>query len=633
MDAMSHIGVARDICAFLSHHGNKDLRLKQPDAPNFQASGTGIPIIVTIQNIIACQRYSGLVIDNVRIEPSPSWMQDKLKAIGVRPINNIVDITNYVLHETGQPLHAFDAQEIIGNQIIIRNLPEGTPFRTLDEKDRKLSIEDLMICNAESGMCIAGVFGGLESGIKSTTTRIFLESAWFNPIDIRKTSFRHGLRTDAATHFEKGMDISNTVFALKRTAALILELKAGEIASEIIDVYPHPKPMTVIVLKYHYLNKLSGKNYHPDSVKNILQSLGFGIIKEGLDDLHISVPYHKPDITLPADVVEEVMRIDGLDNIPIPGSITISPSVEPDHASSSFREKVSDYLVGLGFQEIFTNSITSSAYYEEAELKGSVHMINNLSADLDILRPCMLETGLETLSYNLNRKMGDLRFFDFGKTYQSNQVGVYSEKNHFTLYITGALSEESWKRKPEPADIYYLKGVCERVALLLSPVPLFFERSDKKSLEPALTGKLQNLSLLHFGSVSASVLKRFDIRQPVYFADFDWDLLLSVAGPGIEFREIPKQLPVIRDLAIVVDKGLSYQKVELTIRGNGLSRLRNTRLFDVFENPRLGENKKSLAISFSFWDEDKTLTDEEVDSMMQKIMQSFEKELSAEIRK
>src|SRR5678809_282236 len=437
MDAMSHWGVAKDVCAYLNHHDKKDLKPKLPTSNGFKIENRSLPISVSLENTKACQRYSGVSIAGVTIKESPSWLQKKLKSIGLRPINNIVDITIFIQHETGQPLHAFDADEIKGKKIVVKNLPEGTKFVTLDEKERKLSKEDLMICDAEEGICIAGVFGGLHSGVTDKTKNIFLESAWFNPINIRKTSFYHGLRTDAASRFEKGIDISNTVNVLKRAATMIKEICGGEISSEVVDVYPEPKEKLKIALKYHYLKKQKKKNYHPDMVKGILNSLGFEIVKEGLDELSVAAPFHKPDISLPADVVEEIVRIDGLDNIEIPSSITMTPSVEEDYAGGIFREKVSSYLAGLGFNEIMTNSITNEAYFDEVELTGSVKMLNSLSADLNIMRPSMLETGLESIAHNLNRKNNDLKFFDFGKTYKTSGAGKFHETEHLCLYITG----------------------------------------------------------------------------------------------------------------------------------------------------------------------------------------------------
>ena len=404
IDAMSHLGVARDVCAWLSHHHKTEASVRSPFKNNFKVDHQGLQMEVVIENAEACQRYAGVSIEGVTIGESPLWLQQKLKSIGLRPINNIVDITNFILHETGQPLHAFDAAAIKGSKVIVQNLPEGTPFITLDEKERKLYAEDLMICNAEEPMCIGGVYGGAHSGVTNITKNIFLESAWFNPVYIRKTSLRHGLRTDAASRFEKGVDISNTVQVLKRAAMMIKEIAGGDIASDVVDVYPAPAEKTAVSLKYHYLKKLSGKNYHGDTIKNILNSLGFELLKEGADEMRMAVPFSKPDILIPADIVEEIMRIDGLDNIEIPAMITMFPSPEMNTQEAGYLEKVANYLVGAGFDEIFTNSITNSSYYPDEVLKSTVKMINNLSEELNIMRPGMMETGLETVAYNLNRK-------------------------------------------------------------------------------------------------------------------------------------------------------------------------------------------------------------------------------------
>ena len=634
MDAMSHLGVARDVCAWLSHHENKEYRPKQPSLNAFKTENNSLPVAVSILNKRSCERFSGVSIRGITVGESPRWMQDKLKAIGIRSINNIVDITNFVLHEMGQPLHAYDLADIKGGKIVVKNLPEGTPFVTLDEKERKLSAEDLMICNAEGPMGIAGVFGGLHSGIKEDTKDIFLESAWFNPTDIRKTSFRHGLRTDAATHFEKGMDISGTVNALKRAALLVKELAGGEIASEIIDVYPDPRNKTQVILKHHYLKKLSGKNYHPDTVKNILLSLGFEIIKEGMDAIHVAVPWHKPDISLPADIVEEIMRIDGLDNIQIPSAITLSPSVENDPAQSAWKSAVASYLVGQGFNEILTNSITNSAYFSEKELETAVKMINSLSAELNILRPSLLETGLESIAYNLNRKSGMLRFFEFGKSDSTCGVGKYTETNHLCLYLTGPLSEDSWKGKGKPVDFYYIKGLCIRVFQLLGLTAPDWKALEHPKMTTGLSMSTDTQLLLEAGSVSPALLKQFDCRQELFFIDIRWDSLLELAsGKNTEFRELPRQLPVYRDLAMIVDKALPFEKVEKTVLGVQLDKLQEVKLFDIFESEKLGAGKKSLAISFTFLDEEKTLTDKEIDGMVGKIMGALEKEVHAEIRK
>lgn len=635
MDAMSHLGVARDVTAYLVHHDKKDYRVKSPFSNSFKTDNNSLPITAEIENTNACQRYTGISITGVQVKESPQWLQDKLRSIGQRPINNIVDITNFILHETGQPLHAFNAEAIKGRKIRVKNLPESTPFVSLDEKTRKLSAEDLMICNGDSEpLCIAGVFGGLHSGVKADTQNIFLESAWFNPIDIRKTSFRHGLRTDAATRFEKNVDISNTVNVLKRAALMIKELAGGEIASDILDVYPDPREKASVVLKYHYLRKLSGKNYHPDTVKKILTTLGFEIIKEGMDNIWVNAPYSKPDVSLPADVVEEIMRIDGLDNVEIPTSIMISPSIETDGYKHTYKEKTANYLVGLGFNEIFTNSITNAAYFDEAELGTAVRLLNNLSADHNIMRPSMLETGLEAIAHNLNRKNHNLQFFEFGKTYHMAAPGNYSEHEHVCLYVTGQVREDSWKAKGYTVDGYYLKGIVARILQLTGITKTGWEITTSQKLTDSLEVKTGNEIIAVLGTVAAHELKRFDIKQPVFFADIDWELLLKKVAKGVlKVAELPKQLPVHRDLAMIVPKALPYAEVEATVKKTRIDKLQDIQLFDIFESGKIGADKKSLAVSFTFLDEEKTLTDKEIDGMMNKIMTALEKDLQAEIRK
>jgi len=634
MDAMSHWGVARDVCAYLSHHDGKQVRAKLPASDLFKIDNNSVPVSVAVENTVGCPRYSGVSIANVAIKESPQWLQQKLKAIGLRPINNIVDITNFIQHETGQPLHAFDADEIRGKKIVVQNLPEGTPFITLDEKERKLSKEDLMICDSKGGICIAGVFGGLHSGVTGSTKNIFLESACFDPVTIRKTSFRHNLRTDAATRFEKGTDISNTVTVLKRAASMIKEICGGEIASEIIDVYPQPKEKIQVGLKYAYLKKLSGKSYQPFAVKNILTGLGFEIISDTSDEIKVAVPYHKTDISIPADLVEEVLRIDGLDNVAIPESITISPAVEKNYLAETYREKVAGYLVGLGFNEIMTNSITNSAYFSDDELKTTVKMLNNLSADLNVLRPSMLETGLESIAYNLNRKNNNLRFFEFGKTYSTSAPGKYIETEHLCLYLTGNTHENSWRNKGQKADFYLLKGISANILQLLGASLPVFKPLQHAKFESGLEGNTGKQNVLQLGIVSKKMLNRFDIKQPVMFAVFNWEIVIEQKDADKTiFREIPKFPSVQRDLAIVVPRQLPYETVEQTVKKIKLDKLRDIRLFDIFESEKIGEDKKSMAISFTFSDEEKTLTDKEIDSFMTRIINTFEKDLEADVRK
>ena len=634
MDAMSHLGVAKDVCAYLSHHNKKDTQVKLPFKNNFKVDHQGLQIDIVIENTIACQRYSGISLQGVTITESPKWLQQKLKSIGLRPINNIVDITNFILNETGQPLHAFDANQIVGKKVIIKTVPEATTFVTLDEKERKLSAEDLMICNAQVPMCIGGVFGGLHSGVTTNTKNIFLESAWFNPATIRKTSLHHGLRTDAATRFEKGVDISNTVNVLRRAAIMIKEIAGGEIASDVIDVYPNPKQKTEVGLKYHYLKKLSGKNYHGDTIRNILTSLGFEMIKEGMDELFVKVPFSNPDIAIAADLVEEIMRIDGLDNVEIPQMITIAPSVETLANETAYKEKIADYLVGLGFNEIFTNSITNSAYFTEEILQSTVKMINNLSEGLNVMRPSMLETGLETITHNLNRKNNNLRFFEFGKTYYTDAVGSYAEKNHLSLFVTGNKSETEWNNKAQKTDFYFVKGVIEKIASLAGLTINELVITQKEKLNNAVEIKIKNEPVVVIGEVNKKTTEKFDCKQLVFYADINWDKLMQLNKKNsISFKEIPKFPAVQRDLAIVVDKSIAYQQIEKTTFAAKLNKLKTVNLFDIFESEKLGANKKSMAVSFTFLDEEKTMTDTEIDAMMNKIIGAYEKELAAEVRR
>ncbi|MBL0272379.1 MAG: phenylalanine--tRNA ligase subunit beta [Chitinophagaceae bacterium] len=641
MDAMSHWGVARDVCAYLNHHDKKDFKPKLPNGNGFMVDNTSLNIDVKVENETACPRYSGVSIANVTIGESPKWLKQKLQSIGLRPINNIVDITNFIQHETGQPLHAFDADKIAGKKIRVKNLSEGTIFVTLDEKERKLGAEDLMICDAKEGICMAGVFGGMHSGVSSTTKNIFLESACFDAVTTRKTSFRHGLRTDAASRFEKGTDISATVTVLKRAARLIKEIGGGEIASEIVDVYPKPKAKTEVSIKFHFIKKLSGKNYHPDAVKEILNNLGFETLKEGIDELRVSVPYHKPDISLPADLVEEILRIDGLDNIEIPESITITPAIEENYAKEVYREKTAGYLVGQGFHEMMTNSITNAAHFSEAELGGMVKMLNSLSAELNILRNSLFETALEVVARNLNHKNNSLRLFEFGKVYATSGPGKYLETENLCLVISGNKNEDSWKQKSVSTDFFSLKGTVETLLTLLGIIPDSMEELQVPKLDNHIVYRLNNQVIAGAGQVKKKILDNFGIKQPVFFASLDWSLLSQLmAKQSNTVKEIPKFPSVQRDLALVVSKEMTWGEVQQTIEkikwnlpAGKSEKLRDIKLFDIFESEKLGTGKKSMAVNFTFLDDEKTLTDKEIDGWMSQIMTTLEKDLQAEIRK
>ncbi len=634
MDAMSHLGVAKDVCAYLSHHDKKGTLAKLPYKNGFKSDSAGKPIEVVIEDSGACRRYAGISINNITVTDSPKWLQQRLSSIGLKPINNIVDITNFILHETGQPLHAFDAAKISGNKIVVKQLAAGTAFTTLDGKERKLAATDLMICDAEKPMCIAGVYGGAESGVTDDTKNIFIESAWFDPISIRKTSVLHGLRTDAAARFEKGIDISNTVNVLKRAAELIKEICGGEMTGDIIDVFPNPISQVSIGLKYHYLKKLSGKNYHGDSIKNILTSLGFELVREGADEMWVNVPFSKPDISLPADLVEEIMRIDGLDNIEIPATISISPSNDSTSQNNLLREKVAGMLTGIGFYETFTNSITNSAYFDEETLSKSVKMINSLSADLDIMRPSLLPTGLEVIAHNINRKNANLSLFEFGKVYGKEADGSYTETKYLAIYASGDTSEAAWNQKSKKADYYSLKATCEKVFAAAGIKNISYEATSNADFDLAAAVKIKNMEVGIMGSISEKRNKEFGIKQPVFVAHLNWDALInSITSKGLKYEEVSKFPSVQRDLALLVDKNVTYAQVEKTAASLNLPQLQSTRLFDIFESEKLGAGKKSMAVNFSFGDFNKTLTDVEIDEMMNKMIAACEKQLGAEIRK
>ena len=628
MDAMSHYGVAKDVCAYLTYHANK----AEPISPLNQT-----PIInpaiasldVVIENSEACARYSGILIEGVKVGPSPVWLKNKLQAIGARSINNIVDITNFILHATGQPLHAFDAAAIKGKKILVKKCPQDSLFTTLDEKERKLTAQDLMICDTEKPMCIAGVFGGLHSGVSATTNSIFLESAWFENVHIRKTSVHHGLRTDAATRFEKGVDIANTVKVLEKAAAMIQEI-AGGTCSPVVDVYPSPAEKVKVAMTFAYLKKLSGKQYAADKAVAILTSLGFELLHQDAESIQVAVPYNKPDISIAADLVEEILRIDGLDNIEIPTAITISPSVDLLETKEQFKNKIANYLVGRGYTEILTNSITNSKYYSAEQLETTVKMLNSLSADLDVMRPTMLETGLETIAYNNNRKNESISFFEMGKIYAKIAAGKYQEQEVLAIYLSGKQVQDSWRAKGAGQDFFVLKGIALALCELLGLKKINWNPIGHGQFEViAAKTVLGTIEL-----VGPKKLAQFDIKQAVVFLNFDLTTLLNAYLSGtVKYQEISKYPSVERDLALVIDQTVAYSAIEQAIKTVQLDALKEIRVFDIFESDKLGLNKKSVAINFVFNAGSATLTDTEIDGMMKKLMAAFEKNIQAEIRK
>ena len=625
-DGNSHIGVARDVCAYMTHHQGTSWEVKYPQQSALSRAGATLPLAIEVPAVQASPRYAGIVISNITVKPSPDWLVQRLQTIGIRSINNVVDITNYVLHEYGQPLHAFDYDQIGGQKVVVRYAAEGEKFTTLDGKEKTLRGEDLMICDAEKGMCIAGVFGGIVSGVTEQTTRIFLESAYFDPRTIRRTSMHHGLRTEAATHFEKGVDIAMVTRALQRAVGLIEELAGGQVASELTDLYPEPLKTPVINVQYHYIDQLCGKKYAPDAVDTILTALGFRMTNKTADFFEVEVPSNKPDVKQPADIAEEVLRIDGLDNVEIPSRLNISLHRRPAPATRKWKEKIATYLSASGLQEIVTNSITNSKYYgDEVPL---VKMINSLSSELDTMRPDMLESGLEVVAYNVNRKAQDLKLYEFGNIYRQETVGKYDQSAILAIWITGNSQEQHWQQGAQKTDLYYVKGILENIFSLCG-VKKLQETADDRQLE----WKRGKQSLAKAFAVPADRLKLFDIKQEVFYAAIDIKALVDAAeGVKIRYSELPKYPSMRRDLALVLDKNVPYSKVAAIAQAQKWEALKSYDLFDVFESEKLGAGKKSLALSFTFQLNERTLTDEEVDSMMKQLITSYQKDLQALVR-
>lgn len=624
-DAMSHIGVARDLCAYLSHHRGQKFEVRLPEHSLVASSGT-CPVSVHIDAADACSRYAGLYIRGIQVAASPEWLKTALATIGVRSVNNVVDVTNYVLHEFGQPLHAFDADKISGNEVHVRFLQEGTKFITLDEKERSLFAEDLMICDAEKPLCIAGVFGGNNSGVSDATVNIFLESAFFSGSSVRRSSLRHGLRTDAATHFEKCVDIDNVLPALQRAAGLIMELAGGSLLGSVQDVYPKPLEKVVVSCSYDFVRTLSGKQYSDAAIRGILESLGFEFATDKDGVFSVRVPFNKNDVHQAADLVEEVLRIDGLDKIEIPSRLNISlmrsmPSDRPQ------REKLAETLVGMGFQEIVTNSITNSQYYSDHT--SLVRMINSLSSELDVMRPSMMESGLEVVHYNVNRKNADLALFELGNVYTSTGVGNYDQAAVLALWISGNVRHASWSQKAEPASLFFLKSVVEQLARQSG--------LDKISAQVTANGevewKLNKQLLAKACAVDTVRLKQFDIKQDVFYAEIYWaQWYEAMTKVRVRYTEVPKFPEVQRDLALILDKATPYEDVQKVTRQLQIPALKSFSLFDVFESEKLGADKKSYALSFTFQLTDRTLTDTEVEAYMQSLITSYQNKLHAQIR-
>lgn len=624
-DAASHLGVARDLAAYLK------LQITMPDISGFKVQNQELNIPVELEDVNACRRYSSLSISGITINESPEWLKDKLNVIGIRPINNVVDATNFVLHELGQPLHAFDADAISGQKVIVKKCAEGTSFHTLDDAERKLSSDDLMICNANEPMCIAGVFGGISSGVKQSTSKIFLESAWFDAVSVRKTSKRHGLKTDASFRFERGTDPEMTVIALKRAALLIQELAGGHISSDISDIYPSPAKPFDVNITFSNVTRLIGKKISAEEIHSTLSGLGIKIVSQDQEGMKLEVPAYKVDVTREVDIIEEVLRIHGYDNIEIPTQIRASLNHTHKPDKEVLQNQTADLLTGNGFFEILSNSLTKISYSSQPDL--AVKILNPLSSDLDVMRQNLLFSGLEAISYNQNRRNPDLKLYEFGKVYSLENEN-YKENQRLSVFITGAKHTENWNSKSSDAGFYNLKSAVDLIIARLNIKGLSSGETINPDLSSGISYSKGEKVLVDFGTVSKGSLKKLDISSDVFYADFDWDLIIrSIRNNKISYTEVSKFPSVRRDLSMLLNKDVTFEQLKHIAQKTDKSLLKEVNVFDVYLGDKLPEGKKSYALSFLIQDEEKTLTDKQIESLMQKLILNFEKQAGAEIRK
>ncbi|MGZ3919588.1 MAG: phenylalanine--tRNA ligase subunit beta [Bacteroidia bacterium] len=632
-DAASHIGVARDLAAIInSANNNSDIKVRLVGLNQLPDSSNNKSVAISIENNAGCKRYSGIVLSNITVKDSPDWIQNRLKAIGVRPINNIVDITNFVLHELGQPLHAFDLEKISGNKIIVRNAKEGEKFKTLDGVERTLKNSDLLVCNEKEPMCIAGVFGGMDSGVSETTTSVFIESAYFDPAHVRKSSKNHSLKTDASFRFERGTDPDMTLTAITRAVNLILENAGGNISMEPVDIYPEKLEPYRVAFSNTNCNALIGKDIDMNVVKNIITNLGIEIESEGSDGLLLQVPRYKTDVTREADVIEEVMRIYGYNNVEVSKSITYTAFNEPKNFDVALENKTGGILEGFGFNEIMSLSLTKEAYYPGS--KSTVKVVNPLSHDLNVLRADMIYSGLEALAYNINRKQSDLKLFEVGRVYSMDQEAdfKYVEQKQLALFVSGNLFKENPYKLDHKSDLSFLKAALLNLFEKCGITKINSTESGYDNFDFGLTFTLNNKPVAELGSVSKSLLKTFDINQPVFYACINWNILLKAFSKNkVEFEEISKFPSVRRDLALLIDKSVKYNQVEELAFNTEKKLLKEVNLFDIYEGEKLG-NKKSYAVSFTLMDKDATLTDKQIDSVMDKLINNYKEKLGAELR-
>ena len=647
VDGASHYGVARDLYAWMKRNGYPTA-LHRPSVDAFKSDRPDGAIPVEVENVEACPRYSGLTIRGVQVKESPKWLKDYLSAIGQRPINNIVDITNYILLGTGQPMHCFDLAKVKGDKVVVKTVAPGTKFTTLDGVERTLTDRDLMICNAEEPMCIGGVFGGLDSGVTEATTDVFLESAYFHPTWVRKSAHRFGLNTDASFRFERGIDPPDPVYNLRLAALLVKELAGGEICGDIIDVKSKDFPGFPVELKYDYVTGLIGKNIDKDTIKGIVESLEMKIVSEDDEKINIVVPTYRVDVQRPCDVVEDILRVYGYNNVEFTTEVKGSLSNKTDvDFRDDMQNLISEQLTAAGYHEIMNNSLTSSNYYEGLEsvpVDHCVRLMNPLSGDLNVMRQTLLFGGLESLARNINRKNANLRMYEFGDLYHFNAdtdnsevaLAHYTEHQALGIWLTGNNHGDNWADAVRPLSVYDLKAAVENIfrRLGISEKELVVEQTESDLLAPALSYKNRGGKLVgELGVVNAEVAKKFDVEQEVYFAQFNWNVLCRIAAKkDVKYHDLPKTLPVRRDLALLVDTAVSYEQIKRVVEQSERKLLKSVTLFDVYEGKHLEAGKKSYAIAIFLQDDQKTLQDKQIEAVMKKVVTNLQKEVGAQLR-
>lgn len=647
VDGASHYGVARDLYAWMKRNGYPTA-LHRPSVDAFKSDRPDGAIPVEVENVEACPRYSGLTIRGVQVKESPKWLKDYLSAIGQRPINNIVDITNYILLGTGQPMHCFDLAKVKGDKVVVKTVAPGTKFTTLDGVERTLTDRDLMICNAEEPMCIGGVFGGLDSGVTEATTDVFLESAYFHPTWVRKSAHRFGLNTDASFRFERGIDPNDTVYNLRLAALLVKELAGGEICGDIIDVKSKDFPGFPVELKYDYVTGLIGKNIDKDTIKGIVESLEMKIVSEDDEKINIVVPTYRVDVQRPCDVVEDILRVYGYNNVEFTTEVKGSLSNKTDvDFRDDMQNLISEQLTAAGYHEIMNNSLTSSNYYEGLEsvpVDHCVRLMNPLSGDLNVMRQTLLFGGLDSLARNINRKNANLRMYEFGDLYHFNAdtdnsevaLAPYTEHQALGIWLTGNNHGDNWADAVRPLSVYDLKAAVENIfrRLGISEKELVVEQTESDLLAPALSYKNRGGKLVgELGVVNAEVAKKFDVEQEVYFAQFNWNVLCRIAAKkDVKYHDLPKTLPVRRDLALLVDTAVSYEQIKRVVEQSERKLLKSVTLFDVYEGKHLEAGKKSYAIAIFLQDDQKTLQDKQIEAVMKKVVTNLQKEVGAQLR-